>query len=119
MAEKTVGLSLLDRYVYILHRQGVFLSNVNIALMRADRISADDQPLENGVRIPFEKASVHISAGVPFVCIDDHIFYFVRRIAGSFPLSPCGKAAPSPASQVGLFDFFDNLPGGHPGKGFG
>ena len=45
--EKAIFLGLLDGQGHVLHRQGVFLPNVNIALVGADGIASDDQPLED------------------------------------------------------------------------
>ena len=101
----------LDGDVHVLHRQGIFLSDVDIAFVGADGIGADGQPFEDRVGIPFEKAPVHVGAGVPFVRVDDHVLYVAGGIAGPFPLAPRGKAAAAPASQVGFLDFLKTCSG--------
>ena len=68
---------------------------------------------------PSRTAPVHIGAGVSLVGVDDHILYVAGGIARSFPLGSRGKAAASPASQVGFLDFLQYLFRAHPGKGLG
>ena len=61
-AQKAVFLRLLDRYADILQCQRILLAHVNVTLMGADGIGADDQSFQDRVRISFEHGTVHESA---------------------------------------------------------
>ena len=85
LPEKTVLLGLLDGDVHILHRQGVFLADVDIALVGADGIGADGQPLEDGVGISFEEARSMKAPGSPSSALTITYFDFAQGHCGILP----------------------------------
>ncbi len=86
LAEKTKLVSLLDREGHVFDRQGIFLSDVDIALVGADGIRADGQAFKDRERVSLQDAPVHISPGVSLIGVDDHILGFILTLASKFPL---------------------------------
>ena len=53
--------------------KGVFVADVNVPLSGSNRESAEDEPLNNGVRVSLHQAAIHKSARVAFVTVDKNI----------------------------------------------
>ena len=100
-----------DRQVF--DRYGVLLADVDKALAGADGVGADDQPLENAVRIALEQAPVHVGAGVAFIGVDDHILDVARGVPASSATCAGGEAAAASAPQSGRLDLVEHLLGRH------
>ncbi len=61
------------------------MAGIDKALLGADGIGADDQPLQYQVRIPRENGPVHERPRLALVAVDDDIFLLLPRIAGGLP----------------------------------
>src|SRR5674476_241339 len=71
------------------------------------------------MRISFEDGTVHESAGVALVGIDDHILCIARGLASSVPLDARGKTTTASSSEPGFFDLLHDLLGRHLEKSLG
>ena len=81
-AQKSVLPCLLQGHPRVLDGQWVLLPDVDVALVGADGVGADDQPFEDAVRVALEEAPVHVRAGSPSSPLT--MTYFTS------PMAPCG-----------------------------
>ena len=107
---------LADGDADILQREGIFLSYIHITLAGADRVGADHQSLQDGMRITFQHGPIHEGPRVTLICVDDHILLVARDLLSGLPLDARGEASPAPAPQSGFFNFLYDFPGRHPGE---
>ncbi len=113
LPNRPVLAGLLEGDAQVLHRQGILVTNVDVALVRADCIRADDHSLDHGVGIALHQRAVHERARVSFVAVGDHVFDVALRVSCVFPFAAGGKAGAAATAQPRLLDFFDHLFGGH------
>ena len=73
LAEQAALPRLLQGQARILDGERVLLPDVDVALVGADGVGADDQPLEDAVRVSLEQAPVHVGARVALVGVDDDV----------------------------------------------
>jgi len=96
----------------------IFVPDVDVALVRADRVSADDHAFDHTVGIAFHEAAVHVGAGIAFIAVGDDILGIAMRPAHAFPLDGRVKSSAAAAPEAGFFHFADNGFGRHFGKHF-
>ena len=99
-AEEPAPPRLVDRELEALNRQRVFRPDVDIALMRADGVGADDHALDDRVRIAFDHGPVHERAGIALISIADDVFFVPARLPAEFPLEARGEPRSAPAAQA-------------------
>ncbi len=87
---------LFDGQGDILDGQGILIAHINVAMGGADGVGTDDHPLQNGVRIAFQQAAVHIRTRVPFVGVADDVLGLALGLAGGIPFPTGGKSAAAP-----------------------
>ena len=116
--EQAQFLGLSDGGHDVVDGHGVFVANIDIALVRADGKGADDHALQNAVRIALHQAAVHKRAGVALVAVADDVLDFVMGLAGGLPLVAGGEASATPAAQARLLHLVDNLLRLHLKQGF-
>ena len=97
----------------MLDGQGVLGADIDVAMLRPDRVGRDEHPFENQVGVSFEHASIHEGAGVSLIRITDDVFHVAPRAAGETPFLSRGKARAAAASQSRLFNLVDHPFGGH------
>ena len=87
LAEEARFPRLLDRERDVLHRQGVLVPDVDVALAGADRVGADDHPLEDAVGVALQEAPVHVGAGVALVGVADDVLGLALGLPAWSPTS--------------------------------
>ena len=93
----------------LLHGQMVPLPDVEIALRRADRIAADEQALDDGVRIALGERPVHLAH------VADDVFRVLFLAPADLPLLAGEEAAAAPAAQARPYHLVDHVVGRHAG----
>ena len=73
VAEVAARLGVGDRLGEALDGQRVLGAHVDVALVRADRVAADEHALDDGVRVALEDGAVHERAGVALVGVADDV----------------------------------------------
>ncbi len=84
----------------VLDGERIFAPHVDETSCGADGNASDEQPLDDGVRIAFQQAAVHIGAGITFVGVA-HDILLPGAVAGSpgkLPLLARWETGPTPAS---------------------
>ena len=115
LAEEAFFLSLGDGVFEALHRERVLGTDIDDAVVRADRVAADGHGFEDGVRVAFEHGAVHERARVAFVGVaDDELFAF--GLGGrERPFLAGGEARAAASAEVGSGDHVDDVLGLHGG----
>ena len=72
-AEQSQGFGIFNRFYQMFDGKGVFVADVNVPLAGPNRVSAEDEPLNNGVRVSLHQAAIHKRPRVAFVTVDQHI----------------------------------------------
>ncbi len=98
------------------HGQGILVTDINISLLRTNRISSNEHPLNHTMRIPFKQRAVHISTGIPFVSIADDKPLPSLCFSTGLPFCSGWKSSSSPAPQTRSFDGFYDLFSRHFGE---
>src|SRR5690606_16468419 len=96
------GLHLADRV-------GIFAAQVDIPLLRPDRLCGDRHALDQGEGIAFHQHAVGKGAAVALVGVADNIFGLAGRQHHGAPLDARGEARAAPAAQARLGHFLDYL----------
>ena len=99
-------------------RQGIFGPDIEISMGRAHGVGGDGHPLDDGMRVRFEYAAVHVGPGVPFVAIADEVFRGLFLRPADLPFSSRRETGASPPSQPRLLDFLDHVFRFHPAQDF-
>jgi len=97
---------------------GIFCAAVDIPLTGANRVGGNDHAFDDRVRIAFQHAPVHESAGVAFVRVADNIFDIAGSLTGEAPLETGGEASAAPAAQLGIQHDLNDLFRAHLGQYF-
>ena len=108
-AQQAVFLRLPDGPVQLLDRLRILGPAIDVGLLGADRIGADDHPLDNEMRIALDLGAVHVGARVPLVGIADHVLLMARLFAAELPLEAGREARPASAAQPGLLHGLDDV----------
>ena len=86
-----------------------FTANVDVATLRADRMSRDHAGLDQLMRILLNNDAILVGAGLGLVSVDREI----ARLGGVFgqetPLKPCGKPRSPASAQARLLHLIDDL----------
>src|SRR5664279_652486 len=93
--------------------QGIFLAYVDEPFVGADSIASNDQPLDDAVRVPFEKAAIHVGARITFIGVDDNVLGFSRSFTRALPFPAGLKPSPSASAKPCVGDFLDDCLGSH------
>ncbi len=104
---------LADRDLEALDGEGVFRADVDVALVRAHGVAADDHRLEDGVGIALQGRAVHVRAGVALVRVADHVLLSLGLLGGRLPLDAGGEPGAAAAAEARLLHLGDNLLGRH------
>ena len=108
LAQEPPVPGLLDRLPRVLDRQRVLLANIDVALIGAHRVAADQHSLQDRVRIAFEDTAVHIGAGIALIGVADHELLVAAGGAALLPLAAGGEPPAAPAAQTRSLDLVDN-----------
>ena len=100
---------LRDRVAQNLSGARIFISQINPALARTDRVGRQEHSLEQRVRIVFEKKTIDVSARIAFVGVGDDKFFTRRLLRHRAPFTPGGKPSAAASAQSGGFDRFDDF----------
>ena len=119
LAEKPERLGLFDGNAEVLDRQGIFMPNVNVAILRADGISIDEHAFDHGMGVAFHERTVHERARVSLVAVAHNSFHLCARFLGMLPLEACGEARAASSAKSGLLDDIDDFVWLHLGHDFG
>ena len=97
--------------------QRVLGADVDVALVRADGVGADDHAFEHRVRVAFEHGAVHERAGVAFVARCRGRTCVVALARGrKLPFQAGREAGAAAAAQAGGLHLVDDLLGRHRGR---
>ena len=100
--EETAFLGLGDRQLQTADRQRVLRAHVDIAFLRAYRVSRDHHALDHLVGVALHDAPVHKCSRVALVAVADYVALLLLLPRHLGPLVPGREpAAPAPA-QVGV-----------------
>ncbi len=113
VAEVPSCLGVGDRLGKPLHGERILGAHVDVALVRADRVAADDHALEHGVRVAVQDGGVHEGAGVALVGVADEVLHVARRLTRELPLGAGREAGPATAADARRRDLVDDLLGRH------
>ena len=83
-------------------------ADVDVALVRADGVAADDHPLDDRVRVALEDGAVHERARVALVGVADEVLLVVLGLAGELPLDAGREPGAAAAAQARVGDLFDD-----------
>jgi hypothetical protein len=61
------------------------------------------------MRIAFENAAIHVSTGIAFVGVTEHVTLISRSLAGEIPFHPGREARAAATAQPGAFHFVDHI----------
>ena len=90
--------------------QRIFRPDVDVTLVRADRVAGDRHAFEHAMRVAFQHAAVHERAGIAFVGVADHVLLAAAVGLGDrAPLQPGGKAGAAAPAQPALRHLVDDL----------
>ncbi|KUG23942.1 hypothetical protein ASZ90_006240 [hydrocarbon metagenome] len=109
-AQQTQAGGFLNGNGRVLDGQRVFRAHVNDAVARSDGKRGNDDPFNDGMRVAFQHAPVHVGAGISLVCIADNIFPAGGAVlaARHFPLSTRHETGTAASPQVGFQNFVNN-----------
>ena len=119
VAQQAVLARLVEREVEALDGQRVLGAHVDVALMRADRVGADDHALDEAVGIAFEHRAVHERARVALVTVAEHVLHVAGRVVGELPLHAGREAGAAAAAQAAGEHLGDHLLRCHLGEDLG
>ena len=111
--QETEFPGLVDGEFQALHRQGVFVAHVDVALAGADGIGPDDHALDDGVGVALHDRPVHEGPGVALVAVADDELYHALGFPAQAPLAAGGETAAAPAPEPRALHLVDDLVGGH------
>ena len=100
VAEQAALLRRLDRHAQALDGERVLGAHVDVAVVGADGVAADDHALEHGVRVAVHHRRVHERAGVALVAVADDVLRLARRRRGELPFHAGGEPGASAAAQA-------------------
>ncbi len=109
VAEKAGFFELLDGKTQTANRDRVLRADVEIAVLRADRVAGDRHAFDDGEGIAFKDRAVHERARVAFVTVADHVLLFAVLIECELPLAAGGESAAAAASEAGGEHFVDDF----------
>ncbi len=118
LAQEPPLAGLLDRLLHALHRQGILVADVDVAVGGAGGVAADDDPLDDEMGVALHEVAVNEGAGVSLVGIADHVLGGVLGGAQELPLAAGGEGGAAAPPQSGLRHLADDLLIGH-AQGFG
>ena len=98
LTQQAVISRLLNCHAQRVDGDGVLGANVEVTLLRADGVGRDDHALDDGVRVSFQHAAVHKSAGIALVAVADEVFLIAGGLPGEGPLQPGGESGPAASS---------------------
>ena len=101
LAEQAVGAAVGDRRLEALERQRVLGAAVDVALVGADRVGADQHALDDRVRVALEHRAVHERAGVALVGVAEDVLLVAVGLGAELPLEAGGEAGAAAAAQAG------------------
>ncbi len=107
---------LVDGQGQALHRQGIFMAHVDVALVGADGVSPDDHAFQDGVGVALHDGPVHEGPGVAFVPVADQVFDVPGHLPAEAPFAPGGKTAAAPAPEARALHRVDDGLGAHAAK---
>ena len=88
-------------------------AHVDVALVRADGVAADEHALEHGVRVAVHDGGVHEGAGVALVAVADDVLGLAGRRGRELPLQARREPGAAAAAQTGGEHLLDELLGPH------
>ena len=106
-------MSLGDGVSEALDGQGVFRAAVDVGLMGADGVGADDHPFQQCVGIAFQDAAIHKGPWVAFVSVAYRVLGRSFGQAGKLPLQARGEARSSTTTQSGTLNLVNDFVGRH------
>jgi hypothetical protein len=80
--------------------QGIFVSDVDIALFGPDGVGADEHALEDAMRISLHQASIHVGARVSLVGIADDVLQVALGLPRQLPFQAGQEAGPTAAAEA-------------------
>jgi hypothetical protein len=105
---KTRGFHLRDFLQQHQPQLGIFVTQVDIDVLRLDHPGGDQHALDETVRIAAKVIAVLEGAGLALVAVDGHqARTFFRTHQG--PLASGGKARAAKPAQAGIVDRLDHL----------
>jgi hypothetical protein len=102
---RACSMALLSR----LHRQRILGADVDDALGRAHRVSADDHALEQRMRVALDLVAVHVSAGVALVGVADDVLGVGLGLGQKIPFVAGEEARAAASAQPGGLDLLDYI----------
>ena len=112
LAQQTEFAGLPKRYDQVLDCQRIFFANVDNTLGRARCKGSNNHSFNDGVRVAFEQAPVHIGPGVALIGVADEILAATVRLLGQeFPFETGLKPRPAPAAQARGLYLLNHPPG--------
>src|ERR1019366_682368 len=101
-------LRLLDCLTNVAHSHRVFRTDVEEAVLRADRVRRNRQTLHYAMRVRFEHRAIHERARVPFISVADDVLVLVGLRWPERPFSAGGEPGPAAAAQARQADRVNN-----------
>ncbi len=108
LAEVAARLGVGDRLGEALDGQRVLGAHVHVALVRADRVAADEHAFDDGVRVALEDGAVHERPGVALVGVADDVLLVALALIGELPLDARGEAGAAAAADARVGDLLDD-----------
>ena len=109
VADKTGFLSILQSSSYIVDSQIVFITDIEVSLLRADRQGTNRKSFDHTMGISFKDGSVHESARVTFVSVAGYIFREVIVTESCAPFASCRETGSAAAAKARRFHFTDDF----------
>ena len=106
---------LMNGVAQPLHGQRVLRAHVDIAVVCADGVAAQQHALDEAVGVALEDRAVHEGAGVALVGVADHVFLPLRRVHAGLPLDARGEARAAAPAQAAALDLPHHV-GGRTGQ---
>src|ERR1035438_9922256 len=108
VSQQTIFSRLFDTHAQTANCERILRPDVDNALSRTHRVSANDHPLQQRMGIAFDFIAVHIGAGIALVGVADEIFRVRFRLSQELPFIAGEKAGAATSTQPGRFDLFDH-----------
>ena len=109
LAQEAVFTRLADCDLKTLDRDRVLCTDVDVALVRADRVTCDRHCLEDRMRVAFEDGTVHECAGVALVRVADDVLLRDLIPCRKVPLHAGREACAASAAKARILHDLDDL----------
>ena len=113
LAEEAVLMGLVEGDLQTLDRDRVLCADVDVTLVRADRVTGDGHGFEDHVGVAFQDGTVHEGTGVAFVRVTaDELLRCVIAL-GEFPLEARRETGAAASAEAGVEHDLDDVVRSH------